>query len=290
VPPAKPEPLLSPRQVAEALGVSESSVKRWSDDGLIATQKTAGGHRKLALAEVLRFVRAQGYAISRPELLGLAHLPRRPLIDDDARAQLWSAISIGDGPAIRRMLTGLFVHGEPLAAIFDHLLTPALHRLGSEWEHGEVLVFEEHRAIALLLTVLHDLRLLLPARGKGHDPLAVVATLSGDPYTIAITMTELTLVDAGWAAVNLGPDNPPATMVEAVNMLKPRLLCLGINVVPDVAQFASGYAAIAEAARDQRTALVIGGPLTSEVRSQIRYAACCTSMRELADFAIALEP
>jgi len=95
----------------------------------------------------------------------------------------------------------------------------------------------------------------------------------------------------GWSVTNLGPDNPAETLVEAVVTLGPRLLCLGINVVGDVVGFATKYAMIADSSRQHRTAIVIGGvAATTDVRANIRYAACCASMRELADFATSLEP
>ena len=49
------ESLLSPREVAVALGVSESSVKRWVDLGELAALRTAGGHRRITRAEAVRF-------------------------------------------------------------------------------------------------------------------------------------------------------------------------------------------------------------------------------------------
>ena len=61
----------SPKQIARALGVSESSVKRWCDRGLIDYQKTAGGHRRVVLGELMRFVKDQRKVIARPQLLGL---------------------------------------------------------------------------------------------------------------------------------------------------------------------------------------------------------------------------
>jgi methanogenic corrinoid protein MtbC1 len=114
---------------------------------------------------------------------------------------------------------------------------------------------------------------------------------SRNTVTVATTMAELTLSEAGWSVTNLGPDNPAETLVEAIVTLRPRLLCLGISVVHDVNGFAAKYAMIADSARQHRAAVVIGGvAATTEVRAKIRYAACCASMRELADFATSLEP
>ena len=68
---SKSPDLVSPKQVARAIGVSESSLKRWCDQGLIKTVRTAGGHRKMDIAEVLRYVREQDHKLVSPEILGL---------------------------------------------------------------------------------------------------------------------------------------------------------------------------------------------------------------------------
>lgn len=51
----------SPKQVAERLGVSESSVKRWLDQGVVPVLRTAGGHRRISeesVEELLRQLKA----------------------------------------------------------------------------------------------------------------------------------------------------------------------------------------------------------------------------------------
>ena len=39
----------SPKEIAKALGVSQASIKRWVDRGLIEAEKTAGGHRRISV-------------------------------------------------------------------------------------------------------------------------------------------------------------------------------------------------------------------------------------------------
>ena len=48
--------LLTPHDLAEALGVSESSLKRWIDAGRIRASRTEGGHRRVALDDALAFI------------------------------------------------------------------------------------------------------------------------------------------------------------------------------------------------------------------------------------------
>ena len=43
---------LSSKEVSEILGVNISTLKRWTNTGLIGCQKTAGGHRKFTMQHV----------------------------------------------------------------------------------------------------------------------------------------------------------------------------------------------------------------------------------------------
>ncbi len=57
-----------PGQLAELLGVSADTVRRWCDEGRMRTVRTEGGHRVVEGQELARFVREQDEDSSPEEL------------------------------------------------------------------------------------------------------------------------------------------------------------------------------------------------------------------------------
>ena len=53
-----------PGQLAELLGVSADTVRRWCDEGRLETVRSEGGHRMVDGASLARFVREQQEAYS----------------------------------------------------------------------------------------------------------------------------------------------------------------------------------------------------------------------------------
>ena len=54
--------LYGTRQVAELLGVSVDTVRRWCDEGRLPVTKTAGGHRSVDGADLARYLSEQDKA------------------------------------------------------------------------------------------------------------------------------------------------------------------------------------------------------------------------------------
>ena len=170
------EKTLSPKQVAAALGASESSLKRWTDTGQLEAVRTPGGHRRIAVREAVRFARESEFQIVRPEVLGLPELTRSPQhtrqrsLDDQLGQTLYDCLQRGDGPGARALIIQSYLDGHSVAAICDGPLRYALDRLGELWHHNQTGVFIEHRATDLVIQALNQLRPLLgPAPAEPTD-------------------------------------------------------------------------------------------------------------------------
>lgn len=223
---------LSPKELAQAIGVSESSLKRWADEGLLVVSRTAGGHRRIALREAVRYIRSAGLPILKPELLGLPDLAAAPALPDDPAAAdraLVAALANGHAEIARGIALSLYLAGRPIAELCDGPLAGALHQVGDLWRHGPEGIYIEHRAVDIATQCLHQLRTILPLPAP-HAPIALGGALEGDPYTLPTLMVALVLAAAGWRAVNLGPNLPMAALLSAVRENRPALVWLSCSV------------------------------------------------------------
>ncbi len=199
---------VSPGQAAPALGVNETSVKRWCDMGLLEPMRTTGGHRRIAHAEVVRFARASESPLVRPELVGLPSASTAgPVARERALKEALEALKNDEEKQLVALVAHLFGAGRSAPDICVRVLAPALHELGSRWQHGDVESYEERRACEIVQAALYEPGHLLPAPPRSA-PRALGGTLEADPYMRSSSMCALVLRELGWRAENLGAGLP----------------------------------------------------------------------------------
>lgn len=224
----KPDFYLSPAELAEALGLSVSTLKRWTDKGLLTVERTAGGHRRISMPEALRFVRDSGMKPVMPHRLGLAQTERGVGGGlEDQGSRMCDLLMSGNAEDARRFLVSAFASGMEVAQIADRWLRPAFERIGEMWRHGEDGIAIEHQATDVVLRAIAEMRALVETPESA--PAAVGGSIAGDPYSIASALAGLVLAVSGFRAVNLGADVPKAALLAAVDRLKPRLVWLSIS-------------------------------------------------------------
>lgn len=282
---------LSPRTLATAIGVSESSLKRWTDDGLLSATRTAGGHRRIAVTEAIRFVRSRAIGIEHPEVLGLP--ATRPLgaergSDPDRAALLVEALKADDGEAARSIIVGPFLRGASVASICDGPIRGALTRIGELWKHGHEGILIEHRATDTCVQAINVIRSLLPAAPTSARR-AVTGAPPADPYLLPSLMASAVLAEAGFRDLNLGPETPGAVYEEAIELHRPALVCLALNVDADTRHTRHLVETLAVRVHAQGGTLIVGGRGAAPSLGRVAGVEVLQSMRELAGFARALK-
>lgn len=230
------KPTLSPKEVAQAIGVSESSVKRWVDEHTIAAGRTTGGHRRIALTEAIRFVRASGIAVQRPDILGLTDFSAAS--SDDAARQspgktFLEAALAGRAPEARGMILSLYMAGHSAAEIWDHTIAPALRHVGELWQHQLSGIYIEHRATDICHQALHQLRAMQPAPPSAA-PVAVGGAPAGDCYSLPTLMAATVVAAAGFRDFNLGPETPVETLAQAAQEYNAKLVWLAVSAARSI--------------------------------------------------------
>ncbi|MCA9055592.1 MAG: DNA-binding protein, partial [Planctomycetaceae bacterium] len=191
----------------------------------------------------------------------------------------------GDEELSRRILIDLYLSGHPLATIGDEIIAAAFCSVGELWECGDVEVYEERRACEICLRIVRELR-ALQEPAPADAPTALGGTLDGDPYTLAVSLAEVVLRDAGFRACSLGHLLPFSTLHAALERCRPRLMWLSVSAVRDEPQFIAHVNRLQAAASDQGCAFVIGGrALQPDLRRQLTYGAYCDTFQHLYAFA-----
>ena len=219
--------MLSTSEFAEAVGISESTVRRLADAGELRIQKTKGGHRKIPVAEAIRYVHDARLRVIKPEVLGLAAVSE--VGGDAAYAErLLRALRDGHAASVIGLMRSMYAEGITLAEICDGPVRYAMNAIGSSWPQDKRSIFVEHRATLLCVRALCQIRMALP-EAEENALTALGAAPQDDPYLLPSLMVSLVLHEVGFDETNLGPNTPVDVLTDSVEDEQPNLVWLAIT-------------------------------------------------------------
>jgi excisionase family DNA binding protein len=283
--------VISTVDVARLFNVTETTVKRWADEGNLRCQKTPGGHRKFQIRNVIEFAERNNF-----EPIGVLTLPGNE--GHDAPVQV--AILKRDFPSlvgtfVEKALTPdrsdlyiffsyLYEHRIALWEIYDLILRPGMNEIGDRWTRGEIGVSQEHRASYETLDALAKLQneiLIKPPTGES----VVFACLGEELHEIGLRCAANIFESEGWQTHYLGARTPSDAVIVAASELKPTVVALSVTQGHDTDTLLHDLRRIADALAPAGMRLIVGGSgVPGALYPETWHSGVLNSARELVMF------
>ena len=196
-----PAPLLSLEDVANELVVHYQTVYRWVRSGKLRAAKVNGSYA-VQRDDLDAFIEAR----SAPQV------PPPPSMDrlERQREAMQRALLDGDETGARTIGRTLVSNGTSVTTLISEVLVPPLVDIGARWHAGNLAIFEEHRASAIVERMLGELSPNPRGRRRGR---AMIAAVSGDHHSLPTAMATAALREDNWHVEHLGADMPVAELV-----------------------------------------------------------------------------
>jgi MerR family transcriptional regulator, light-induced transcriptional regulator len=203
------------------------------------------------------------------DLLGANRPPEKDATGTAARlSRLYlEALRAGDGPGAYRVALRALREGMSMPGLYQRVIAPAMHEIGTLWELGALTVADEHMATELTNRVLAALRPAPRVEGSGGEAgeagksRAVLAAIEGERHALGLRMAADILEDNGFETVYLGADVPTDALLQAVAVMTPDLVVLAATM-PELGSRLEEVAATVRESHPQ-VELLIGGQAAS---------------------------
>lgn len=119
------------------------------------------------------------------------------------------------------------------AAVFADLIHPVQYELGDIWYRGEIGVADEHRATALVETIVNRLH-ATPVDNPVRGCRCVLAAVGTEQHVFGLQLLAAALEDDGWQTEVLGPRASVDSLLETVDRVHPQLVGLSAAYLQDV--------------------------------------------------------
>ncbi len=265
---------LTTREVARLCRVSDATVKRWDDAGLLRSERTNGGHRRFRAEEVVRFQREQELGLKQSHgddsVTKAANRQR-----DDKKitdSSCFHSLLAGCEESFSNILINAHLEGMPLATIFDELICPAMSLVGELWYEGKVSITQEHLATRIAQNSIYKLRNMLSVPEMNGE-LAMCCAFEGDFHELPTHLAQITLENEGWEVMNFGANTPLYCLAEEVLRHLPKILCISATIVGDLERLSRDYKDFTEQIFKTKITVIGGGQAFKDEQIRRRFPA-----------------
>lgn len=255
----------SSEEAARILGVNVSSIKRWTEMGVLECVKTAGGHRKFTIQHLAHYLKTHESKTNKANLFP---------IESDSDLELSYRIFKRDfaylidyvleqslrcnRERVQRVFNGCYLGQYPLHEIYDDLITPIMHRNGDMWERGEISVTEEHFSTQTIRDCMVRLQGTIVTPGR-KGTTAFCLTMSQELHDVAMKMVDHILELKGYTILCSGQMTPSLKIEKIFEIYHPDRVFISSTFVPDLTLAQAEFDKICYVAAAHNALVYVGG-------------------------------
>lgn len=255
------EKYMTTRQLARLWMVSEASVKRWADAGLLRASRTAGGHRRFLIEDVSRFQSERGLG-APPSLFRAGErgvkVAAAAARSDASVESFYEALTSGDEDAATWLLLDSYLEGKDVWVLFDDVVAGAMRRVGDCWHDGVLTIAEEHHATRTATRALERVGVSVRRR-EGTGKIALCCAPEDELHELPALCLQVLLESEGWRVKNYGGNTPFFTLADAIEKQSPRLVCISSTVLTNLERCAREFAEVRAKAEACGARIALGG-------------------------------
>jgi excisionase family DNA binding protein len=275
-------------EVARLCRVSDATVKRWEEAGLLKSERTGGGHRRFRAEEVARFQREQGLGLKQSHGDESVTKTTKRARDKKTRSEsafLQTLVGGGEEAAVNVFMRA-HLEGKPLTEIIDRVVCPAMREIGELWHRNEIGIAQEHLATRTAIAALYKLRNALPVPVM-RNRLAICCAIDGDLHELPTLMAQMAIENEGWEVVNFGAAMPLYSLTEEVAKHSPNLVCISAAVINDLERMSRDYRDFREKTARLEIPVLLGGRIFQDehIRKRFESEFYARSFTEVAEYA-----
>ncbi len=271
------EPLLSIGAVVAELSrtypdVTHSSLRFLEREGLVAAERTPGGHRLYTAGDVERIRQIKTWQAQRLSLEDirkrLAALDSLPPPVELADAFLRQALA-GDLTGAYATIIAADDVGMPLSRLFQEVLRPALVAVGEQWARGVLRVGQEHEITEVARELISELGL------RHADPLPtggaiLAASVAGERHDLGLRMIVALLRAAGRRVHFLGADVDARFLGEEVATRRPAFVLLSATTAARLPAIQEAVDILSQPGAASVATVFVGGQIVREHADSLR--------------------
>ncbi len=265
---------LTTKEVARLCRVSDATVKRWEEAGLIKSERTSGGHRRFRAEEIARFQQKQqlGLKLEHGDESVTTAQSRRRIDKKLCDSELFHSLIAGREEEVANMLINEFLNGKSVTEIFDTSISKAMVKIGELWLEGKLSIAQEHLATRAIICALYKLRNIVPLCKPCHK-LAVCFAFEGDFHELPTYLAQMTFESLGWEVINFGANTPVYAIADEVLQHSPNMVCISSTLMNDIERTSRDYADFLKKVNNKDVRIFLGGHTFADKKIRHRFAA-----------------